>query len=53
MKAFVRVCVELFAFFVEKRKAWLLPIVFIFIIIGGLFIATQGTVVAPLIYTLF
>ena len=37
----------------KRKKFWLLPIIFISVIIGALFVFTQGSVVAPFIYTLF
>jgi uncharacterized protein DUF5989 len=45
--------VELWAFMRERKKFWLLPIITILLFIGMLLVLTQGTVVAPFIYTLF
>jgi hypothetical protein len=36
-----------------RRKFWLLPILLLLAIFGGLIVLTQGTAVAPFIYTLF
>lgn len=44
---------ELFAFMKERKKFWLLPIVFILLLLGGLIVLTQGSAVAPFVYTLF
>jgi hypothetical protein len=44
---------ELWAFMRERRKFWLLPIVVVLLLFGGLIVLTQGSVVAPFIYTLF
>ena len=44
---------ELFQFFKSRRKVWLLPIVLIMLVLGGLLILAQGSVLAPFIYTLF
>ena len=44
---------ELWAFMRERKKFWLLPIVLILVLFGGLIIATQGSAIAPFIYTLF
>jgi hypothetical protein len=44
---------ELWAFMKERKKFWLLPIVIVFILFGGLIVLTQGSAVAPFIYTLF
>ena len=45
--------VELWAFMRERKKIWLLPIVFVLLLFGGLIVLTQGSAVAPFIYTLF
>jgi hypothetical protein len=45
--------VELWMFMRERKKFWLLPIVLVLVLFGGLVVLTQGTVVAPFIYTLF
>ena len=44
---------ELWAFMRERKKFWLLPIVLVLLLFGSLMVLTQGTVVAPFIYTLF
>jgi hypothetical protein len=44
---------EFFQFLIVRKKYWLFPIVFVLIIFGGLIILSQGSVVAPLIYTVF
>lgn len=44
---------ELWAFMRERRKLWLLPILLMMALFGGLIILTHGTAVAPFIYTLF
>lgn len=44
---------EIFEFLSIRKKLWLAPIVFIMIIVGGLLILAQGSVMAPFIYTLF
>ncbi len=44
---------ELFAFLLNRKKLWLAPVIIIMIILGGLLILAQGSVVAPFIYTLF
>ena len=45
--------VELWAFMRERKKFWLLPIVTVLLLFGGLIVLTQGSAVAPFIYTLF
>jgi hypothetical protein len=37
----------------ERKKFWLLPIVLVLVLFGGLVVLSQGTVIAPFIYTLF
>ena len=44
---------ELFAYAIARRKWWLLPIVLIVLIFGGMLILAQGSAVAPFIYTIF
>ena len=44
---------ELWAFMRERKKFWLLPIVLILVLFGGLIVLTQGSAVAPFIYTIF
>jgi Family of unknown function (DUF5989) len=44
---------ELWAFMKERKKFWLLPIVIVLVLVGTLIVLTQGTAVAPFIYTLF
>lgn len=36
-----------------RKKFWLLPILVVMLVLGGLIVLAQGSVVAPLIYTLF
>jgi uncharacterized protein DUF5989 len=45
--------VELWAFMRERKKLWLLPIVIVMVLFGGLMVLAQGTALAPFIYTLF
>jgi len=44
---------ELFAYMKERKKYWLIPIFIIMFLFGWLIIMTEGSVVAPFIYTLF
>lgn len=44
---------ELWAFLRVRKKLWLAPIIIFMLILGGLLILAQGSVVAPFIYTLF
>ncbi len=44
---------ELWAFMRERKKFWLLPIILTLVLLGSLIVLTQGSAVAPFIYTLF
>lgn len=44
---------ELWAFLRVRKKYWLMPVVVIFVLFGGLIVLAQGSAVAPFIYTLF
>jgi hypothetical protein len=44
---------ELWAFLKIRKKFWLLPVLIVLTIFGGLIVLTQGSAVAPFIYTLF
>ena len=44
---------EFFEFLKTRKKYWLLPIIIVLAIFGGLIVLTQGTAVAPFIYTIF
>lgn len=48
--AFLR---ELWDFMKTRKKFWLLPIILVMLLFGGLIILTQGSAIAPFIYTLF
>ena len=36
-----------------RKKYWLLPILLVLVLFGGLIVLSQGTAVAPFIYTIF
>ena len=44
---------EFWEFLCERKKCWLLPIVIVLLLMGGLIVLTQGSAVAPFVYTLF
>ena len=50
MREFV---MELWGFMKERKKFWLLPIFLVLLMLGTLIVLTQGSAVAPFIYTLF
>jgi len=45
--------IELWQFLRERKKFWLLPILIMMVVFGGLIVLSQGSAVAPFIYTLF
>lgn len=44
---------ELWALMRARKKYWMLPILLVMLIVGGLIVFAQGSVLAPFIYTLF
>jgi hypothetical protein len=44
---------ELLRFVVARKKYWLIPILVLMAVFGGLIILSKGSAVAPFIYTLF
>lgn len=44
---------ELWSFLRARKKFWLLPIIIMVVVVGGLLVVAQGSVVAPFIYALF
>jgi hypothetical protein len=44
---------EFYKFMMARKKFWLLPIFIFLLIFGGFVVVTQGTAVAPFIYTIF
>jgi len=44
---------EFWEFLKVRKKYWLLPIIFVLVLFGGLIILSQGSAVAPFIYTIF
>ena len=43
---------EFWEFLIVRKKYWLLPIIIVLVIFGGLIVLTQGSAVAPFIYTI-
>jgi hypothetical protein len=50
MREFVQ---ELWLFIRVRKKFWLLPLLFMLAVFGGLIVLAKGSAVAPFIYTLF
>ncbi len=44
---------ELWAFLKIRKKFWLLPVIVMMAVFGGLVVLSQGSAVAPFIYTIF
>jgi len=44
---------ELWKFLRVRKKFWLLPIILVTLLLGGLLVLAQGSALAPFIYTLF
>jgi len=44
---------ELWAYMRARKKFWLLPIILVLLLFGALLVLTEGSAVAPFIYTLF
>ena len=45
--------IEMWAFVRARKKFWLLPILIMMVAFGGLVVLSQGSAVAPFIYTIF
>ena len=44
---------DLWGFMRVRKKFWLAPIIVVMLLLGALIVLTQGSAVAPFIYTLF
>ena len=44
---------EIWAYMRARKKFWLLPLLLVLLLFGGLIILAKGSVVAPFIYTIF
>jgi Family of unknown function (DUF5989) len=44
---------ELFSFMAQRKKLWLFPIILVLLALGALIVLSEGSVLAPFIYTLF
>ena len=45
--------IEFWNFIKVRKKYWLLPIIIVLLIVGGLIVLSQGSALAPFIYTIF
>ena len=44
---------ELWQFMRVRKKMWMLPLLLVSLLLGGLIVLTKGSAVAPFIYTIF
>tara|TARA_B110001454_G_C12683485_1_gene419142 strand:- start:573 stop:722 length:150 start_codon:yes stop_codon:yes gene_type:complete len=44
---------EFWEFLKVRKKYWLMPILIVLVLFGGLFILSKGSAVVPFIYTIF
>ncbi len=44
---------DLWGFMRVRKKYWMLPIILIMLLLGGLIVFSSGSALAPFIYTLF
>jgi hypothetical protein len=44
---------DLWGFMRERKKFWLAPIILVMLLLGALIVLSQGSAIAPFIYTLF
>ena len=45
--------IELWAFMRVRKKYWLMPVIVMMLLLGGLIVLSQGSAVAPMVYTIF
>ena len=53
MDALFELLYDLWGFLNERKKFWLLPLIITLVLLGGLIVFSQGSALAPFIYTLF
>ena len=44
---------EFWSFLKERKKYWIMPIVFFLLLLGFLLVVTKGSALAPFIYSIF
>ncbi|MBN1398552.1 MAG: hypothetical protein JXA06_11015 [Bacteroidetes bacterium] len=49
----LKILKEYFSFLKENKKWWLLPIIIVLVLFGLLIVLTEGSALAPFIYTIF
>ena len=53
MEAFFELAKDIFDFLRVRKKYWLAPLIITIVLMGALIVFTQGSVIAPFIYTIF
>ncbi|MFN9175195.1 MAG: DUF5989 family protein [Synechocystis sp.] len=53
MDGFIELLQDLWGFLKERQKYWLFPLILTLVLLGALIVFTQGSAIAPFIYTLF
>ena len=53
MKDFIDLAKDIWEFLKVRKKYWLAPLIITIVLMGALIVFTQGSVVAPFIYTIF
>jgi hypothetical protein len=49
----IKIIKEIFSYLIEYKKWWLLPIIMVLTLLGALLALSQGSTIAPFIYTIF
>ena len=47
------ILLEFWSFLKERKKWWLIPIIFFLVLFGALIVLTEGSAIAPFIYAIF
>ena len=53
MEAFIDLMKDIWDFLRIRKKYWLAPLILTIVLMGALLVFTQGSVIAPFIYTIF
>ncbi len=53
MSSFIELIIDIWDFLKIRKKYWLAPLIITIILMGALIVFTQGSVVAPFIYSIF
>ncbi len=53
MQALLELCKDIWDFMRVRKKYWLAPLIITLVLMGALLVFTQGSVIAPFIYTIF